>query len=98
MRPMEVPDCIALSPGVVDPCTLPRAQALPGEDVDPLVLAAAADPDVALVDLSDIYCDDTTCHTLIGGLVVYFDGHHLTATFARTLAPILGEAVERALG
>jgi hypothetical protein len=29
----------------------------------------------------------------VGGVVVYFDGEHLTATYSRTLAPYLEPAV-----
>lgn len=98
MRPMQVPQCIAGQPGVVDPCTRPRAEVLPAEDVDPLVVAATANPDVELIDLTPIFCDEATCHTLIGGVIAYFDAHHLTSTFSLSLAPILGDAIDDALG
>ena len=94
---MNVPQCIAANPGVVDPCTVPRAEALVPDADDPQVVAAKSLPAVDLIDLTSEFCDPTTCHTLIGGLVVYFDSHHMTATFSRTMAPIVGGAIVRVL-
>ena len=31
---------------------------------------------------------------MIGGVVVYFDDHHLSGTFSLSLAPYLGRALE----
>ncbi len=90
------PQCIAQQLATYDPCPTPRAAALPADD--PQWTAVQAMPEVAGVDLTDNFCDEETCHTLIGGLIVYFDSNHLTASYARTLAPYLGAAIEDALG
>jgi hypothetical protein len=29
------------------------------------------------------------CHAVTGGVITYFDGSHLTATYSHTLAPYL---------
>jgi hypothetical protein len=34
---------------------------------------------------------------LIGGILVYRDSHHLTATYSRSMAPILVDELEAAL-
>jgi hypothetical protein len=47
--------------------------------------------------LSQFFCDAARCHAVIGGEVVYYDAHHLTTTYSRSLAPYLGAAVESAL-
>jgi peptidoglycan/LPS O-acetylase OafA/YrhL len=52
---------------------------------------------VNLVDLTDAICPADPCAAVIGGVIVYHDAHHLTATYARSLAPRLREAIERAL-
>ena len=45
-----------------------------------------------LVDLSDVICPGKgTCPAVVDGMIVYRDDHHLTSTFAASLAPILGE-------
>jgi len=53
--------------------------------------AAKETPGVTAVDITPYFCDRTFCHSVIGGVVVYFDAHHLTATYAVTLARIVGK-------
>ncbi|MBU1589473.1 MAG: acyltransferase, partial [Actinobacteria bacterium] len=92
----SVPECVAAHLAEDDPCAVPRATALAW---DPVVDAvdAADDPAISLVDTTDAFCDATTCHAVIGGLIAYRDPHHLSATFALTLVPRL-EAAFRAAG
>jgi hypothetical protein len=52
--------------------------------------AAKGTPGVTAIDTTPYFCDRTFCHALIGGVVVYFDEHHLTATYAVTLARAVG--------
>ncbi|WP_062462984.1 acyltransferase family protein [Demequina soli] len=76
-------------------CGSPRAEVLPP---DQLRDAARRTPDARIVDLTDLYCDDVTCPAVIGGVTVYrADGQHLTASYARTLAPMLRERIGAAL-
>jgi peptidoglycan/LPS O-acetylase OafA/YrhL len=89
----SVPDCVALHLAEADPCTVPRATAL-AYDPDINSVALDASKRVSLIDLSDAFCDATTCHSVIGGLIAYRDSHHLTATFALTLIP----RIEKAMG
>lgn len=50
------------------------------------------------VDLRSAYCDSTgTCPMVLGGVVVYRDLHHITATFSHSLAVYLAEDVSRVL-
>ena len=44
---------------------------------------------VHLLDLSDYFCDATTCFPAAGNLLIYRDDNHITATYMRTLAPML---------
>ncbi|WP_201830591.1 acyltransferase family protein [Microvirga zambiensis] len=50
-----------------------------------LTLAAAQRLKVPSLDFSEHFCRATSCPTIIGGVFVYRDSHHMTATFARTL-------------
>ncbi|MFK3984625.1 acyltransferase family protein [Micromonospora sp. NPDC050397] len=52
---------------------------------------------VSLVDLTDAICPADNCAPVIGGVLVYRDSNHLTATYARSLTPRLGAAIDRAL-
>jgi peptidoglycan/LPS O-acetylase OafA/YrhL len=59
--------------------------------------AAAQVPRARVVDMSDFYCTDV-CPPVIGHVLVFRDGTHITRTWARTLAPYLGRRMADALG
>jgi hypothetical protein len=91
MRPTNDPDCIAQSGAGTDPCALARSAVVRANLMSDL---AQAHPSLAaFVPLTQYFCDAIKCHALIGGVVVYFDSHHLTATYSRSLARYLGAAL-----
>lgn len=93
MRPEPGPECIAVSLTAYDPCSRPRSVV---ERPNLMTSLAQANPGlVSYVTLDQYLCDSSTCHALIGGVIVYSDSHHLTTTFSRTLAPYLGSAVAK---
>ena len=51
---------------------------------------------VGTIDLNDRICTGERCPAVVGGVVVYFDASHLTATYARTLAAPFTQALGRA--
>jgi hypothetical protein len=86
------PNCIASARVTVDPCAGPRSTRV---TPDHIANGLEGLPGVGVIDLTDSFCDATTCHEVIGGTVVYWDGSHITATFSRSLAPFLLAALER---
>lgn len=44
-----------------------------------------------LLDFSDMFCRDGRCPPVIGNVFVYRDSHHVTASYVRTLAPMLAQ-------
>ncbi|WP_101523941.1 acyltransferase family protein [Nocardioides houyundeii] len=66
---------------------------------DPLYDAAKAmgDPMVTTADLNEHLCREEQCDPVIGGVIVYADPNHMSATLNRTLAPYLEPHVVRAL-
>jgi peptidoglycan/LPS O-acetylase OafA/YrhL len=92
-----IPDCVASNMGTYDPCPMDRSVVLLAADKDPQLAAAKSLRGVSVIDMSDILCGTTVCHSVIGGLVVYFDNHHLAATFSRTLTEILGKQISKAM-
>ena len=59
---------------------------------------AARDLNVRFLDLNDQVCGTAgRCDTERGGLVLFTDDNHLTASFAGSLAPVLGERLQAAL-
>ena len=85
--------CVATSNAQSDPCPTSRELVLSNT----MLIDAARDAAVPLIDLSAYFCDSTNCHSVIGGLTVYHDGFgHMTEIFARTLAPYLGRELNAA--
>ncbi len=63
-----------------------------------LTAAAARTDRVDLIDLNGWICPDAQCRPVIGRNLVYRQGSHITATYARSLAPVLhAELVDRGL-
>ncbi|HET9998884.1 MAG TPA: acyltransferase family protein [Nocardioides sp.] len=92
--PFRVPECIALSSAAYDPCTQPR-KAMTRMDL--LAATASRHPRATrFVSLDRYFCDELRCHTVIGGVVAYFDDRHLTKTYARTMARHLGPVLSAA--
>ncbi len=92
----SVPDCLALHSDDRAACSGRRSVWVPA---DPSIAAARqlADRGVSVADLTDSFCDRTTCWGAIGGVIVYSDGHHVTGTYSRTVAPQLGEILTKQL-
>lgn len=86
----SVPDCVAEHSDDLAACDGSRER----EQSDPQYEAASAmnDPHISTLDVTDRFCAESTCYSVLGGVIVYFDRGHMSGTFARSLAP----AVERA--
>lgn len=55
--------------------------------------AGLARDEVKVVDLTAYLCPDDECLSVIGGVAVYLDDNHITATYARSLAPAMAAAL-----
>ena len=78
-------------------CVVERERAVQDESKDAIAMAALTDPRVTYVDLTDHICNRVACEPVVGGVLVWRDRHHLTATFAKTLAPALEPKLRDAL-
>jgi peptidoglycan/LPS O-acetylase OafA/YrhL len=87
--PRTPSECLLASHDWLHDCVAAREEVLRRD----AVTAAATIAGAALIDLNDSFCIGERCPPVIGGALVYRDRHHITATYARTLA----ERVERAL-
>jgi peptidoglycan/LPS O-acetylase OafA/YrhL len=81
----DMPDCLAAHPDRPDACDLTRVL-LPRAEA-PAV--ASLPSSMTFVDMTEFLCTTTTCPSVVGNVAVYRDRHHLTASYARTLAPML---------
>lgn len=80
----NVPVCVDENRDDLSACDGDRSREVP----DPLAEASMniASDMIATLDLTDRICRDDTCYSVVGGVIVYFDTGHLSATFSRTLA------------
>ncbi len=62
--------------------------------LESLKQAAKPYPNVRVIDLSDAICPDGICRARLGSTIVYRDGLHMTASFVRSLAPILRRSLQ----
>jgi hypothetical protein len=92
----DVPTCLASHPTDIRACATPRARAMNG--VGAIEAVAARHADVPRVDLRDWVCVADPCPAVVNRMIVYRDHHHLTATFARSLAPALDALLVPLLG
>lgn len=91
----HVPECLARTNGDVDACSMPRDEAL--SRVAPWENTPKLPSNVIYADLSDYFCDDTTCYPVIGNMMIYRDQHHLTASYVKTLVPVMRPIIKKAL-
>jgi hypothetical protein len=88
----NVPTCLsraAAHGGPMEECMLQRDLSLDNDVRQAEANAASLFSSVRIVDFSDELCSGSVCPPVIGGQIVYRDNNHLTASFARTLAPQL---------
>lgn len=90
-NPFPIPDhldCIEKS--VTDPRIECHIETWDGfETFDPIVAAVDRTEGSYLVDLSQYYCDLEYCSPIVGGVLVYRDDSHITATWAKLLVPYI---------
>ena len=91
----DVSACVELHGADSPLCALPRHRML--EVPSPTELIPNPPPTVKFIDLSDYFCDGETCPPVIGNVLVYRHMNHITATYVRTLAPMLKNALDAAL-
>ena len=93
----SIPDCLARHPKNQLACAGTWAD---WHSMDPLFAAANATPMPGITPLrtQPFLCTDTICPAVIGTYVAYFDGSHMTATYARSIAPFIEPTLLGALG
>ncbi|MFB9904162.1 acyltransferase family protein [Allokutzneria oryzae] len=90
------PAVCAATNGVEAPqCNPPRSQILAPEA--PYSSLANIPATVSFLDLSDYYCTESVCPPIIGNVHVYFDDNHVTATYMRSMAPLVKQAIDAVL-
>jgi SGNH domain-containing protein/acyltransferase-like protein len=74
-------------------CLTPRADGLPADALE--VVVARSVPGIALLDVSDHFCDARYCPAVKDGQIVFrADNNHITATVSLSLAPDFTKLLE----
>lgn len=95
--PERVPACIAAHLHDYAVCNGTRAKWLPAQEPVAGAVAALHDAHIDYVDMTGRICLATVCPAVIGGIIAYVDGSHMTATYNRTIAPFLAPRLRSAL-
>lgn len=74
-------------------CAEPRSKVL-FPNVQDAELLATKRHGVPYLDLNDFVCGAEVCAPILGDVLVYRDGHHMTATFSEMLAGPLGSELD----
>ena len=85
---IRIPDCIELRKDPLSSCDGLKSRWLK-PDLNVAAARSLASNRVGIVDLTDYFCNSSTCPATIGGVIVYTDQSHLTKTFVETLTPYL---------
>ncbi|MBO0589492.1 acyltransferase family protein [Sporosarcina sp. E16_8] len=90
----DIPSCLENADNPLE-CAITRdegvSKVLPWENTEGIP------SNVIFADLTDYFCDDQICYPVIGNVIVYRDNNHLTAQYAKTLAPFLKKPLQEAL-
>jgi hypothetical protein len=89
----DVPGCVSEDLQHLQSCAFPRVH---NRDKEFDVRAARTAPGAHLIDINREICPNDLCRAVIGNALVYRDKSHLSATFARTLAPGIARGLKRA--
>ncbi|GAA1865718.1 acyltransferase family protein [Brevibacterium marinum] len=91
---IQVPDCVAKHEDDLEKCSgTPESW----HWMDPLAASARTmdSKNLSIIYPEDWFCPDGRCEPVIGGVITYFDTAHITATYAKTLAPQFDDRLRR---
>ena len=85
---LNVPECVADNPTMPKKCAVPKSKAI-APNLPTVYATQAAAGKVPLIDMNSLICGRVNCPPIVGNVLVYQDSHHLTSTYALTIAPYL---------
>jgi peptidoglycan/LPS O-acetylase OafA/YrhL len=95
----DVPACLsrkAANIPMATDCSYRRLQSLSSVAVQAQDEAARGLP-IHFIDMNDAICASSVCGPVRNGVIVFTDDNHLTASFSRSVAPLLGQRVAAAI-
>lgn len=94
VRSSPGPDCVAANLDDVGACALERSAAFPHTRTADAVADAVRTAGGQVVDPTEWFCADDTCPAVVGKYLVHRDATHVTASYARFLAPWLKDRLD----
>ncbi len=89
-------ECVAQNPTSLQDCAFDKAAGVKASAAQTQRAAAAKVPGVDILDLTDVVCpDDDRCAPVIGDVLVYRQGTHLTRTYINSMASQMSRALFR---
>ena len=92
--PSPVYECVAEHRHDVTACDFPFAEA---KGTPPLKAAVQQVDQAELVDFTDFLCPEGVCHAVVGEVLTYRQGAHVTATWVKSLQPVFDARLDTAL-
>lgn len=82
----SVPACLEDNPANYSICSTSKVDLYsPAPPTEP---AASQLMNTYFIDLTSSFCDEESCPSVIGNVIVYKDDNHVTATYMKTLRPV----------
>ncbi|MGJ9402113.1 acyltransferase family protein [Arthrobacter sp. KK5.5] len=95
---IDIPECVSVNADSLERCAVDRVEALANGGRSAQEQALQASNGISVIDVTKAICPEARCSPVIGGVLVYRDTDHLTATYSETLAPALREALAKVDG
>lgn len=92
----NVPECLEKNLNLVQSCQRSLSKSTHEEDRRAGLSKIAISSEATVVDPSPWMCA-ASCPVIVGDILVYKDGSHMTETFSRWLAPVVGSEVAKVL-
>ena len=103
--PFNVPECVDRKGADSTECSAPTEEIVapvsPLEELERRMAPETARPGsgkLGFMDMTDQLCVDGTCRPVIGNVLAYMDGSHLTRTYVETTAPVFERRLKDSLG
>jgi hypothetical protein len=92
----DLPTCVAANLADVRLCTFDRDKAYTYPDRHQAMAPALRAAHFGFVDPVSWFCSSSRCAAVVGNVLVYRNGSHMTVPYSRWLAPALWPALQRA--
>jgi len=92
----NVPTCLTNHVGENAPCSRPRKDVVMTSSKN--TAESALKGKVTAIDMTDAFCDASTCYAVVGGVVVYADERHVSGTYSKSVMRYLGPKLLAAFG